>query len=146
MQPYYPAYDQVPLLSFRVLVGSSPGYCYITAHQMLLVTQSIPILGGNSYILVPLAEIALEVLPPSTSYLNPLPTGLRVRRCYRDKKDLFSFIPSIGAKLLKCFIENLQEVLAESPEALNFSAKGGLLFIYDENQSVAKAALGESLT
>ena len=142
LQPYYPAPEQIPLLTFRILLGSSTGTCYITANQMLLVTQSIPILGGHSYYLVPLAEIELEVMPPSTSILNPLPAGLKVHRSYREKESLFSFVPSISAKLLKNFIESLQVVLSESPEALKFSAKGGLLYIYDENQSVAKAALG----
>jgi len=139
---FHPASDQVPLISSRILLGHSHGTCYITADQMILVTQLIPIIGGSNVQVISLAEIEVEVIPPSNSILNPLPASILVHQLYDDRKNIVKFRPSVGADILKEFIDSVKAVAAQSSENLSFSSSGGLLYMFDEKNKVAKAALG----
>ena len=136
-----PASDQVPLLSCRVIVGGSAGMCYVTYHELLLVTQSVPLFGDNHFSLVLLNNIEVEVKTGRKSRLNPVPSMLIVKE-KSDGEELLSFRPSAGAHLFKDFVDIVKEVAGESPEALSFSSKGGLLNMFDEKRSVAMATLG----
>jgi hypothetical protein len=137
-----PASDQVPLLTCRVMHGGSAGTCYLTYHEILLVTQSIPLVGGNYLNLVPLNDVEVEVRSKGKkSRLNPMPSVLIVKR-KDDGKEVFSFRPSTGAHLFKDFVDIIQDIAHESPDAVNFSSRGGLLKMFDEKNSVAEAALG----
>jgi len=136
-----PASDQVPLLSCRVIVGGSAGMCYVTYHELLLVTQSVPLFGDNHFSLVLLNNIEVEVKTGRKSRLNPVPSMLIVKE-KSNGEELLSFRPSAGAHLFKDFVDIVKEVAGESPEALSFSSKGGLLNMFDEKRSVAMAALG----
>ena len=138
-----PASDQVPILECRVVFGGSTGTCYLTYHEILLVTQNIPLVGGNYLNIAMLNDVELEVkLKAKRSRLNPLPSILIVKRKH-DGKELFSFRPSTGAHLFKDFVNIIQEIAHESPDAVNFSSTGGLQNIYDQKKSFARAALGD---
>jgi len=137
-----PASDQVPLLACRVMFGGSAGMCYVTYHELLLVTQSIPLLGGNHFSLVLLNQITLEIQSSGKkSRLNPVPSVVLVKR-KSNGTELFSFRPSAGAHLFKDFVDAITNIAQESPEAVNFSSQGGLMNLFDEKASFAKAALG----
>ncbi len=136
------ASDQVPLLSCRVMHGGSAGVCYLTYHELLLVTQSIPLVGGNYLNLVLLNEIEVEVRSKGKkSRLNPMPSILVVKK-RNGGEELFSFRPSTGAHLFKDFVDIIQGIAGESPDAVNFSSTGGLKSMFDDKNLVAKAALG----
>jgi len=142
LSTFHPASDQVPLMTSRILLGHSHGTCYVTADQMILVTQLIPIIGGSNVQVIPLAEIEVEVNPASKSILNPLPASILVHQSFDDRKDTVKFRPSVGPELFKEFIDSVKAVAAENSENLNFSSSGGLLYMFDEKDKVAKAALG----
>ncbi len=140
-----PASDQVPLLSCRVIHGGSPGMCYLSYHELLLVTQSIPLVGGNYLNLVLLNDIELEIRSKGNkSRLNPMPSMIMVKR-KDDKKELFSFRPSTGAHLFKDFVEIIQDIATESPDAVNFSSQGGLLNMLNEKSAAEDAALTQNV-
>jgi len=142
---FHRASDQVPLITTRILLGHCHGTCYVTAHQMILVTQLIPIIGEINVQLFPLAEIEVEVNPPSKSMLNPLPASISVHRSCDDRKDIVMFRPSIGAEIFQEFIDSVKAVAVESSQNLIFSSEGGLLQMFDEKDKVAKAALGSEI-
>jgi len=122
--------------------GGSAGVCYLTYHELLLVTQSIPLVGGNYLNLVLLNEIEVEVRSKGKkSRLNPMPSILVVKK-RNGGEELFSFRPSTGAHLFKDFVDIIQGIAGESPDAVNFSSTGGLKSMFDEKNLVAKAALG----
>lgn len=137
-----PASDQVPLLSCRAIVGGSAGMCYVTYNELLLVTQSVPLFGGNHLSLVLLKDVQIELKKGKKSRLNPVPSMLIVTRKL-DGQQLFSFRPSTGAHLFKDFIDVVKAVSEESPEALSFSSTGGMLKMFEQQEHVAQVALGQ---
>ena len=70
--------DQVPLLQCRILMGSSIGRCYITAQQIFLVTQQIPIIGGSMCRIYSLADIEIKVHARPSSILSRLPASVSI--------------------------------------------------------------------
>jgi len=140
--PFYAASDQVPLLKCGILLGGATGTCYITAHQILFVTQLIPILGGSRIHLVSVSHIEVVVQKPSSSILNPLPASVSLRRFVNGvEKEVLSFIPSLGAQRFKSFIDVVKAVATEDPDTLKFSARGGLLYMFEESQSMQRRAI-----
>lgn len=137
-----PASDQVPLLSCRVVYGGSTGICYVTYYELLLVMQSIPLVGGSHVNLVRLSDIEVEVKAGKKSRLNPVPSILVVKKKH-DAGELFSFRPSTGAHLFKDFVNIVKEISQESPEAITFSSENRLLSMVNERRSAESAALGE---
>jgi hypothetical protein len=137
-----PASDQVPLLACRAIYGGSTGMCYVTYYELLLVMQSIPLVGGSHINLVRLCDIIVEVKDGKKSRLNPVPSVLVVKR-KNDSNELFSFRPSTGAHLFKDFVEIVKEISQESAEAIMFSSENRLSTMVNENLSLASAALGE---
>lgn len=129
--------DQVPLLICNVLVGNAAGTCYVTSSQILFVTQLVPILGGNRVQLFPLMDVDVKIDPPSKSMLSPLPAGITLTtiagRQSKTREEVYSFIPSIGARRFAKFVEVLKDVASEDPNTLKFSERGGLIYMYDEN-------------
>ena len=142
-EDFYPASDQVPLITCRSLSGKSTATCYVTCHQMLLVTH--PIIGEANTFMVKLTDILLEVsVQKAKSLLNPIPSTVNVFS-KSDKKELFSFKPLMGARPFKEFVDLIVDIASESEEALQFSSPRGLQALFDEKDSVEKAALGEEL-
>ncbi|KAL7504601.1 hypothetical protein ACHAXN_005220 [Cyclotella atomus] len=129
--------DQVPLLICNVLVGNAAGTCYVTSSQILFVTQLVPILGGNRIHLFSLLDVDFTINPPSKSMLSPLPAGITltttVGRLSKTREEVYSFIPSIGARRFAKFMEVVKDVALEDPNTLKFSERGGLIYMYDEN-------------
>ena len=111
---------------------------------MLFLTHHF--LGDNEIHTINISDICIKVNPASKSMLNPLPTSISV---YSDPKGakgqaLITFRPSIGASMFKDFFDIVKAVKKESASALQFSSRGGLLYMFDEKMSVAKAALETS--
>lgn len=127
---------EVPLLICNVLVGNAAGTCYVTSSQILFVTQLVPILGGNRIHLVSLMDVDVTINPPSKSVLSPLPAGITltttVGKLTKTREEIYSFIPSIGARRFAKFLEVLRDVAMEDPNSLKFSERGGLIYMYDE--------------
>jgi len=141
-EDFYPASDQVPLLTCRSISGKVPATCFVTCHQILLVTH--PILGEAQSFMAKLSEIFVQMsAPKAKSLLNPMPSTVNIIN-KKDRKELFSFRPLMGARPLKEFVGLLSEIASESAEALEFSSRGGLLHIFNEKDSVEKAALGSN--
>jgi hypothetical protein len=70
-----PPSDQVPLFRCSVSVGNSSGSIYVTARQLVCVTQFIPIVGGTTVVVIDLEQSVLSLQePPSTSLLHPPPS------------------------------------------------------------------------
>eukprot|EP00554_Chaetoceros_debilis_P013949 CAMPEP_0194121672 /NCGR_PEP_ID=MMETSP0150-20130528/47889_1 /TAXON_ID=122233 /ORGANISM="Chaetoceros debilis, Strain MM31A-1" /LENGTH=1084 /DNA_ID=CAMNT_0038814207 /DNA_START=94 /DNA_END=3348 /DNA_ORIENTATION=- len=138
----FSASDQVPLLHCRVICHGSPGVIYVTYNELLLVTQNIPLLGGNYITHAFLNEIMIDVKEVKKSRLNPMPSMIIVRSKNSVFEELFSFRPSSGARLFKEFIDTLTDIKSESPDAIDFNSKGGLLYMFGQKEVVAKAALG----
>jgi len=139
--------DQVPLLTCGILVGGSTGTCYISAHQILFATKVIPLVGFSRCWLYSIQDIELSIAETSGSVLNPLPPAMIVHKTNAegdilDGEDAFSFVPSIAARRLKSFIDVLKAVSTEDPETLKFSARGGLLYMFEEKKSIARSAMG----
>ena len=123
------AEEQVPLFKCSILVGTATtGTCYVTATQIMCVTQLIPILGGNTVSLLDLDGLDFVVQEGSTSLLNPLPAGISIRQ---GGDEVYSFRPSYGAARLKGFLEIVQAV--GDPHPLKFSDRGGLLYMYGDS-------------
>ena len=140
----FKASDQVPLLTTRIFCGRSPGTCFVTSHQMLFLTHHF--LGENEINTIDVSDIYVKVNPASKSILNPLPTSISVYTESNGPKSeaLITFRPSIGATMFKDFIDIVKAVEKESASTLQFSSRGGLLYMFDEKSSVAKAALEAS--
>jgi len=153
--------DQVPLLRCGILLGGSTGVCYVTAHQILFVTQLIPILGGSQYHLFPITEVELILKNPSKSSLLSMPASIAVHRNAinygnrdkynplnqqqqhhkkQSKKVLFTFIPTINASRFQKFVNIVQTIKTEDPETLKLSERGGLLYMFDDTFSELKSA------
>lgn len=123
------AEEQVPLFKCSILVGTATtGTCYVTASQIMCVTQLIPILGGNTVTLLDLDGLNFVVQEASTSLLSPIPAGISIRR---GGEEVYSFRPSYGAARLKGFLEIVQAV--GGPHPLKFSDRGGILYMYGDS-------------
>lgn len=126
----------IPLLICNVLVGNAAGTCYVTSSQILFVTQLVPILGGNRVHLFSVMDVDVTINPPSKSMLSPLPAGITlttVGKLSKTREEVYSFIPSIGARRFAKFVEVIKDVALEDPNTLKFSERGGLIYMYDEN-------------
>jgi len=100
-----PENEEVPLFKCSILVGSSTGAVYVTATQIMCVTQFIPIVGGNTVLLLDLEGIEFMVQEAASSLLNPLPAGISVRR---GGEEVILFRPSYAAMRLKVFMDIVQ--------------------------------------
>lgn len=127
----------IPLLICNVLVGNAAGTCYVTSSQILFVTQLVPILGGNRVHLFSIMDVDVTINPPSKSMLSPLPAGISLTttlgKLSKTREEVYSFIPSIGARRFAKFVEVIKDVALEDPNTLKFSERGGLIYMYDEN-------------
>ena len=138
---FYAASDQVPLLTCRSLSGKVPATCFVTYHEILLVTHAI--LGSSQIFLCKLSEIFVKInSTKSKSLLNPIPSTVSIVS-RADRKEIFSFRPLMGARPLKEFVDLLLDIASESEEALQFSSGRGMLHMYNEKEAVEKAALGD---
>lgn len=108
-----PETEQVPLFKCSILVGSSTGSVYVTGTQMMCVTQFIPIVGGNTVVLLDLAGLEFAVQDASSSLLNPLPAGISVRR---GGSEIILFRPSYAAPRLVVFLEIVQALGGPHPK------------------------------
>ena len=128
---------EVPLLLCNVLVGNSAGTCYVTSSQILFITQLVPIIGGNRVHLFSLMDVDVTINPPSKAMLSPLPAGITltttVGKLSKMQEEVYSFIPSIGARRFAKFLEVVKDAASENPNTLKFSERGGLIYMYDEN-------------
>jgi len=84
--PSLEACHQVPLLKCGVLLNGSTGTCYITAYEILFITQLIPLLGEIKYHLVSLQEIELVLLHDDG--------GVRGAKQNNKKKSIIPFVPA----------------------------------------------------
>lgn len=129
--------NQVPLIICNVMVGNATGTCYVTDSHILFVTQLVPILGGNRVHLFSIADVELTIHPPSKSMLSPLPASISLTITSSGNKstreEVYRFIPSIGARRFAKFVEVVKDVAVEDPNALKFSDRGGLIYMYDES-------------
>jgi len=142
--------DQIPLLKCNVLIGGASGTCYVTYHQVLFMTQAIPIIGGIEYTLLNLSDIEFVLAEnPQPSLLFKSPLNVLSVRMHREKisearnnslswiientDEVLSFVPSFGSRRFIKFINMIKSVLSEDPETLKFSAKGGLIYMAEES-------------
>ena len=116
----FPEMEQVPLFKCGVLVGSSTGSLFVTATQMMCVTQFIPIVGGNTVVLLDLDGLDFVVQEASTSLLNPLPAGISVRR---GGSEVLLLRPSYAAARLVVFLEIVQALGGPYPKHYVGSSK-----------------------
>jgi hypothetical protein len=86
---------------------------YVTATQIMCVTQFIPIVGGNTVVLLDLAGLEFMVQETATSLLNPLPAGISVRR---GGAEIVLFRPSYAAARLVMFLEIVQALGGPQPK------------------------------
>jgi hypothetical protein len=123
--------DQVPLYKCSVLVRGSTGTLYVTATQILFVTQFIPIVGGQTCTLLDLEGLEFVIHEGSSSLLmSPLPTSISVMR---EGEEVYSFRPSHGAHRLVAFLNVVQAMANPDDGDLTFSDKGGLLYMYGDS-------------
>lgn len=117
-----PASDQVPLLSCRVIVGGLGAMCYVTYHQLLLVSKRLPFVRGSSFSLVLLKDIEIEVkISSKKSRLNLVPSMVVVKN-KNDGKEICSFRPATGAHLFKDFVDIVKKY-TQSPDTVSFAPK-----------------------
>jgi len=115
-----PASDQVPLLSCRVIVGGLGAMCYVTYHQLLLVSKRMPMVRGNRFNLVLLQDIEVDVkISSSKSRLNLLPSMVVVKN-KNNGNELLSFRPATGAHLFKDFVDTVKKY-GQSPDTISFA-------------------------
>lgn len=126
-----PTPDQVPLLSCRVVVGGFGAMCYVTYHQLLIVTKRVALFGGNHFSLVQLNDIDVQVMAGSSRILGLVPSTVVVRNNSNDQQ-LFSFRPATGAHLFKDFIDILRKCSQSDIGGFSSTGIGGLLNIFDE--------------
>lgn len=124
-----PETEQVPLFKCSILVGSSTGSVYITATQLMCVTQLIPLVGGNKVLLLDLEGLEFCALEASSSLLNPLPAGISVRR---GGEECVMFRPSYPAARLKVFLEIVQAQESRPPEQKMGGKEGILKHMYGD--------------
>jgi hypothetical protein len=108
------ARHQVPLFHCSCLVKGATGTLYITATQLLIVTQLVPLVGGHTVYLWDLQGLEFEVLEATKSLLNPLPAGIIVRR---GGHEVLLVRPSYMASRLKVFLDIVQAWLTPETEA-----------------------------
>jgi len=121
-----PAPDQVPLLSCRVIVGGLGAMCYVTYHQLLLVSKRMPMVRGNRSNLVLLQDIEVEVkISSRKSRLSLLPS-MTVVKNKNNGNELFSFRPATGAHLFKDFVDTVKKY-AQSPDTADTASFAPIL-------------------
>jgi len=118
-----PEAEEVPLYKCSILVGGSTGSCFVTATQLMFVTQLIPVIGGNTVTVLDL--IGLEFVLVEASSL--LPAGISIRR---GGEEIYAFRPSSAAPRLKSFLEIIQATGA--PDPITTSNEGGQLYMYGD--------------
>ena len=106
----------------RIIFGHSHGTCYVTVHQMPLLTQLIPLISVSD---VQLTEIEVEVNHPSKSMPNRLPATIMVYRSHNDRNNIIKFRPSVGAEIFKKFADSVKAVAVENSENFKFFIKRG---------------------
>jgi len=117
-----PASDQVPLLSCRVIVGGLGAMCYVTYHQLLLVSKRMPLVRGSNFSLVLLKDIEIEVkISSKKSRLSLVPSMVIVKN-KTDGRELCSFRPATGAHLFKDFVDIVKKY-TQSPDTVSFAPK-----------------------
>ena len=144
--------QQVPLLKCGILVGSATGTCYVTSQQILFVTQALSnFFGGGQYTLFNLADIEfLLVDNPKPSLIFKAPMNSLSVRMYksneqterrnnlswilRNTEEVFSFVPSLGARRFSRFIDMMKSIDTEDPETLKLTEKGGLIYLADQSK------------
>lgn len=140
-EEFYPASDQVPLITCRSLSGKVPASCFVTFNQILLVTH--PILGEAQIFMCKLSDILIQVdSSKNKSVLNPVPSTVSILSKV-DKNEIFSFRPLMGSRPFKEFVDMIKRVALETEDTMQFSTSGGMLQMFDEKAAVAKAALGK---
>mmetsp|Transcript_5890 Transcript_5890/g.8662 ORF Transcript_5890/g.8662 Transcript_5890/m.8662 type:complete len:552 (-) Transcript_5890:86-1741(-) len=126
--------DQVPLFQCGIFVGGATGTCILTAHQLLCVTQLVPIVGVNRYHLFDLKDIELAIAkyPPNT--LMQLPPGLIVRKNSESslgtsEDEIMRFISSVDAQRFKDLFDTIRDNETGPQDSIKFSKRGGMLYI-----------------
>ena len=112
------AVSEVPLLKWSILVGNSTGTCTVTAHHILFVTQLIPILGGTTTKVFPLADVEFVVAEggrtASSSLLGSFSTG-SIRVMHKEQGLVYTFRPSMGAERLRSFLDVVKTTATQEP-------------------------------
>jgi hypothetical protein len=147
----YANYERVPLLECNIIMGASSGLCMVTAFEMLLITQLIPVVGRRKYLLVSLTDIDVSVAPATNPSLRDPSTCLQsssvisVTRASDSggESHLFQFKPGIPPIRFKAFVDMLKELRNyENHLGIRISSSKGILSILAEQDSFIKAALG----
>jgi hypothetical protein len=105
----------VPLIDIKMSLGASrSGRCYITAKQVLFVTNYIPLVGSSSSMAFDLNLINFEVDATATAtFLNPFPNTVKV--VLKTSKELvFSFRPAMTPARLQTFMTIIQGFAREN--------------------------------
>ena len=138
--PHLNQQNMVPLLSCSILIsGTTPGTLYLTAHHVIIFTQYIPLLstirGGARCHIFMLAEVELEENQSNIGF--PKSLLLRLQSNLDNEKGVseFSFLPSVGSKRFQVFLYTIKAVSSEHPDTLKFSSKGGLLYMYEDQEN-----------
>jgi len=109
---------QVPLLKWSIVVGGSTGTCWVTASDILFVTQLIPVFGGSKVSSWKLNDVEFTVVQEGApSLLNPLPTVISVAQ---NGQEVYSFRPSMGGSRLKSFLDIVQRTNLDDPPSNNY--------------------------
>ena len=126
--------DQVPLFQCGIFLGGATGTCFLTAHQLLCVTQLVPIVGVNRYHLFDVKDIELAIAkhPPNT--LMQLPPGLIIRKNSESslgtsEEEILRFVPSIDAQRFKDLFDTIRDNETGPQDSIKFYSVGECLYI-----------------
>lgn len=135
---FYTPVDRVPLLKCGIAIGATAsGICYVTANEVVCITQVIPLLGGKNFVSVPIAHVEISVNEVSASLMNPLASDSVTIHDLRSPQDGgnaedFTFTPALVAKRFKAFVDVVRDVATEDPDTLKFSVRGGLVYAQND--------------
>ena len=121
----------VPLVRCGIALGAATsGTCYLTAHELVFITQAIPIFGGKELTCIPLVHADLGVLEvQGAAVLNPLSAPQVRIRDLRDGQS-FDFTPALVAHRFKALVDVVRDVFNEDPDTLEFSDRLSLELKY----------------
>ena len=106
--------QEVPLLKWTVVVGSSTGSCWITARHIAFSTQLIPVLGSTTRQIFEWEHISLGKIEQSPSILNPLSVSIQIQS-RNSGETLYTFRPSVSGARLYSFLKVFRDTAASLP-------------------------------
>ena len=104
--------NQVPLLKCGIIVENAPGTCYVTANEMVFITY-VGFLSGEALSMITLSDVDIVSFDnKNTTLFDGSDKVISVRT--KEKKEIFSFVPSIGVEPFRNFIETIRTIDEEN--------------------------------